>query len=92
MAMLHAPIAVAYFILCACIVHLLRSQECDDMVRDDVAAQVSRVRELEISAVRCEEAAKYRKMIEAERREMDRIYQDRLSKLRQREEELQVCG
>jgi len=38
-------------------------RECDEWVWQEVDSEVKRVRELEISRVRMEESAKYRKMI-----------------------------
>lgn len=38
--------------------------------------------------MRLEEAARYRKQMESERLELDRMHHERLAKLRQREEEM----
>lgn len=40
--------------------------------------QVERVRELEISQVRFEEAARYRKELEAERQELEKVHAARI--------------
>lgn len=63
-------------------------QEIEEQSKSEVERQVSRVRDVEIAAVRLEEAMKHRKSSESERLELDRMHQDRLSKLRQREEDL----
>ncbi|KAK9829063.1 hypothetical protein WJX72_003703 [[Myrmecia] bisecta] len=61
-------------------------QECDQRVKEEVAMQVERVRELELSAVRLEEADRHRKALEGEREALDRLHQAKLGKLREREE------
>jgi len=61
-------------------------REVDDRSKREVAQQVERVRELELSQVRLEEAAKYRKSLEEERQQMEKVYSDRAAKLREREE------
>eukprot|EP00873_Tetraselmis_striata_P011607 jgi/Tetstr1/431871/TSEL_021361.t1 len=61
-------------------------REVDEKAKQDVAHQVERVRELEVSAVRLEEAAKYRRALEEERQELEKIHAERQAKLREREE------
>ena len=63
-------------------------QEIEDQSKAEIHRQVTRVRDVEIAAVRLEEAMKHRKSSESERLELDRMHQERLSKLRQREEDL----
>ena len=50
--------------------------------------QVERIREMEVSAARLDEASKARRQLEAERLELDRMHAERLAKLRAREEEM----
>ncbi len=66
------------------------AQECEAHAAAEVAAAVERVRELEVGAARREEAAKGRRALEAQRRELEQLHQDKLAKLRAREEEMQV--
>ncbi|GAX79257.1 hypothetical protein CEUSTIGMA_g6697.t1 [Chlamydomonas eustigma] len=63
-------------------------QQLEEQSKLEMQRQVERVREVEVAAVRLEEAVKFRKQMEGERLELDRMHHDRLSKLRQREEEM----
>ena len=63
-------------------------QEIEEQSKAEIERRVTRVREVEVAAVRLEEAMKHRKSTESERLELDRMHQERLSKLRQREEDL----
>lgn len=55
-------------------------RECEERMKAEVELQVQRVREVEVSAVRLEEAARYRRLLEQERAELDRQYLDRLNR------------
>ncbi|KAG2450805.1 hypothetical protein HYH02_004642 [Chlamydomonas schloesseri] len=63
-------------------------QEVEEQAAAEVARQVERVREMEVAAARLDEASKARRALEAERLELDRLHSERLTKLRQREEEM----
>jgi hypothetical protein len=48
--------------------------------------QVERVRQFEVGAARMEEAAQYRRQLEAAREDLERVHAERLEQLRRREE------
>lgn len=62
-------------------------REVDARMRTDLAAEVSRMKEIEISAVRIEEASKYRVKMQEYRNELEQVHQDKLARLKQREAE-----
>ncbi|EFJ49212.1 basal body protein [Volvox carteri f. nagariensis] len=66
----------------------LYRQEIEEQAEAEVARQVERIREMEVAAARLDEASKARRAMEAERLELDRLHSERLTKLRQREEEM----
>ncbi|PNH04643.1 Oral-facial-digital syndrome 1 [Tetrabaena socialis] len=66
----------------------LYRQEIEEQAAAEVARQVERIREMEVAAARLDEAAKARRAMEAERLELDHLHSERLTKLRQREEEM----
>lgn len=59
--------------------------ECDERVRMEVESEVSRVKELELSWIKLEEAAKYRKMITEFQTELDSMHQEKVKELKMRE-------
>ncbi|CAM6087968.1 unnamed protein product [Calypogeia fissa] len=63
-------------------------QEFETRVDAEVALQVSRIREYEISAVRLEEEGRYRRQLTREREELEQIHKTRLERIREREESL----
>ncbi|MEW5300111.1 MAG: hypothetical protein WDW36_003065 [Sanguina aurantia] len=63
-------------------------QEVEEQARAEIIRQVSRVREVELAAVRLDEASKGRVALDKERLELDRVHHERLAKLRAREEEV----
>ena len=60
--------------------------ECDRRVKEEVAAGVDRVRQIEVGAARIAEAEVQRKALEARREELDRVAAERLKTLHEREE------
>ncbi|KAL6750649.1 hypothetical protein V8C86DRAFT_789390 [Haematococcus lacustris] len=61
--------------------------EIEEQGRAEVARQVERIRGVEVPAARLEEGVKWRKALEGERMELERLHSERLAKLRAREEE-----
>lgn len=51
----------------------------------EVESEVNRVRELELSRIRLEESAKYRKMINEFQSELDSMHQEKVKELKLRE-------
>eukprot|EP00826_Nyctotherus_ovalis_P063078 TRINITY_DN9215_c0_g2_i1.p1 TRINITY_DN9215_c0_g2~~TRINITY_DN9215_c0_g2_i1.p1 ORF type:complete len:272 (+),score=59.10 TRINITY_DN9215_c0_g2_i1:346-1161(+) len=64
-------------------------RDVDEKMRINLAAEVSRVKESEVAAVRLEEASKHRAKMEEYRIELERIHSDKLSTLRRKELEFQ---
>ena len=55
-------------------------------MRLDLAAEISRVREIETATIKREEAAKYREKMNQYIKDLERVHYDKLEKLKQREE------
>ncbi|CAG9327016.1 unnamed protein product [Blepharisma stoltei] len=67
---------------------MLRYQrECDTRMRNDLAQEIARVREIEISALRIEEANKYRQQLQKIRTEQEEYWRQQLEGLKERERE-----
>jgi oral-facial-digital syndrome 1 protein len=64
-------------------------REVDTKMRLDLAAEVSKVREIEIASIKLEESAKYRTKMKEYRNELEQIHKEKLEKLKQRETEVQ---
>ncbi|CAI2384444.1 unnamed protein product [Moneuplotes crassus] len=63
-------------------------RECDERVTKEVQAAVAKVREIEISHVRLEEAAAYRTKLAEYSNELDSVHKSKIKELRQRESEV----
>jgi oral-facial-digital syndrome 1 protein len=59
----------------------------DARMRADLADEIARMREVEISQVRIEEASKFRVKMQEYRNELEQVHQEKLSRLKQREAE-----
>jgi hypothetical protein len=66
-------------------------QECDALLEVQVAARVARALEVEVAAARQQAAARYNAQLNAERSELERVHNERLTRLAAREEEVCVC-
>ena len=63
-------------------------REVDARMRADLAAEIARIREIEMSSVRLEEASKYRVKMQEYRNELEQVHQEKISRLKQREAEI----
>lgn len=63
-------------------------QECDELLQQEVARRLEHFRDIELNAVRLEESTKYRRLVETEREELQRLHQQHLHALRRKEEEV----
>ncbi len=63
-------------------------REVDAKMREDLAAEIARIREIEMSSVRLEEASKYRVKMQEYRNELEQVHQEKISRLKQREAEI----
>ncbi|CAM6041941.1 unnamed protein product [Sphagnum compactum] len=61
-------------------------QEFDGRVHAEVAMQVNRIREFEISAVRMEEAARFRRQLSRAREELEEIHKSRMGQIQAHED------
>ena len=67
---------------------MLRYQrECDARMRNELAAEITRIREIEISAMRIEEANKYRQQLQLSRAKEEEQWRQKLDSLKERERE-----
>ena len=67
---------------------MLRYQrECDQRMQKELSKEIERIREIEMSGVRIEEANKYRQQLQKARSEMEQHWKDQLASLKQREKE-----
>lgn len=67
---------------------MLRYQrECDTRMRNELAQEISRIREIEISSLRIEEANKYRQQLQKIRTEQEDYWKHQLDALKERERE-----
>ena len=57
-------------------------------MRDEIAREVRRIRDMEISAMRIEESSKYRDLLQKNRDENERMWKEKLESLKIREKEL----
>jgi hypothetical protein len=64
-------------------------RDCDQRMREELLAEVSRVREVEMSHVRLEEAAKYRAKLQEFRNELDRMHKEKMKEIQMREKDTQ---
>lgn len=65
---------------------LLKLKKDYDMrLKAELNAEITRVKEFEVSNMRLEEADKYRSKMQNYREELEKNYQDKLNKLRDRE-------
>ncbi|OMJ86729.1 hypothetical protein SteCoe_11663 [Stentor coeruleus] len=63
-------------------------KESDERVRIEINAELVRIREVEISTVRIEEASKYRQQLQKVRSEQEEFWQNQIESLKNREKEL----
>jgi len=63
-------------------------RECEERSRAEIQAEVARVREIEISRMRLEEAAKCRHQLDRAREELENLHLTRLKEMRSREAEM----
>ena len=63
-------------------------RECEIRMRDEIAREVRRIRDMEISAMRIEESSKYRDLLQKNRDENERMWKEKLESLKIREKEL----
>lgn len=63
-------------------------RECDERARREIESEVARVRDIEISHVRLEEAASYRAKIAEFRNEIDSLHKEKIKELKVRENEI----
>jgi len=61
-------------------------QECDARYQNDLANEMRRLKEFEVSRIRMEEAAKYRDKMESFRNEMETLHLEKVKELKSREE------
>jgi hypothetical protein len=62
-------------------------QECEEKARIELNSEIFRVKEVEISQVRLEEAAKYREQLRVARNELEEVWKSQLDELKARERE-----
>ena len=63
-------------------------RECEERARAEIQAEVARVREIEISRMRLDEAAKCRAQLDRAREELEKLHLTRLQEMRAREAEM----
>lgn len=62
-------------------------KEYDQRMKAELSSEVTRIREFELANIRLDEAEKYRLKMEQYREELDKVYTDKLQKLREREKD-----
>lgn len=60
-------------------------REYDAKFKTDLESEIARIRDFEVTALRIEEAEKYRIKMEQYREELEKMYLDKVNKLRERE-------
>ena len=61
-------------------------QECEARYKNDLASEIRRLKEFEVSRIRIEEAARYRDKMEGFRVEMENLHLEKVKELKLREE------
>eukprot|EP00898_Chlorokybus_atmophyticus_P001808 jgi/Chlat1/2628/Chrsp178S02469 len=61
-------------------------KEVEDRAREELSSHLERVRRFECGAVRMDEAARYRRQLDAAREQLEAVHADRLAALRSKEE------
>lgn len=61
-------------------------QECEARYKNDLASEVRRLKEFEVSRIRMEEAARYRDKMDTFRTEMENLHLEKVKELKMREE------
>jgi len=61
-------------------------QECEARYKNDLASEIRRLKEFEVSRIRIEEAARYRDKMEGFRAEMENLHLEKVKELKLREE------
>jgi hypothetical protein len=61
-------------------------QECEARYKNDLASEVRRLKEFEVSRIRMEEAARYRDKMDIFRTEMENLHLEKVKELKMREE------
>ena len=64
---------------------LKAKQELEQRYKTDLANEVTRLREFEVSRIRMEEAARYRDKIDSFRAEMEHLHLEKVKELKMRE-------
>jgi len=62
-------------------------KEYDQRMKAELNSEITRIREFELANIRLDEAEKYRLKMEQYRDELDKVYTDKLQKLREREKD-----
>lgn len=62
-------------------------RECDEKMRFEVNSEILRIREVEVSAMRIEEAGKYRALLQKMRTEQEEYWKSQLDALKEREKD-----
>jgi hypothetical protein len=62
-------------------------KDCDERMRYEINSELTRIKEVEISAVRIEEAAKYRQLLQKMREEQEQHWKTQIEILKDREKE-----
>lgn len=60
--------------------------ELENRYKTDLANEITRLREFEVSRIRMEEAARYRDKMESFRSEMENLHIEKVKELKQREQ------
>lgn len=60
-------------------------QECEARYKNDLASEIRRLKEFEVSRIRIEEAARYRDKMEGFRAEMENLHLEKVKELKLRE-------
>ena len=65
---------------------LKMKNELENRYKTDLANEITRLREFEVSRIRMEEAARYRDKMESFRSEMENLHIEKVKELKQREQ------
>jgi hypothetical protein len=64
-------------------------RECDQRAAEELKLEIERVRSMEVAQARLEESERYREEVVLAREKMERAFQDRVQRLREREEQIE---
>lgn len=65
---------------------LKMKNELENRYKTDLANEITRLKEFEVSRIRMEEAARYRDKMESFRNEMENLHIEKVKELKQREQ------